>query len=93
MRLTANVRNRRERGLTLVELIVAFTIMLLLTTMSVPLARAKVRRERERELRYALREIRTAIDKYKDMADAGMIPPGNSAPRITRTTWKCWSKA
>jgi len=76
MRLTANVRNRRERGLTLVELIVAFTIMLLLTTMSVPLARAKVRRERERELRYALREIRTAIDKYKDMADAGMIPPG-----------------
>ncbi|MCL5743103.1 MAG: type II secretion system GspH family protein [Acidobacteria bacterium] len=65
-----------QRGLTLVELIVAFTIMLLLTTMSVPLARAKVRRERERELRYALREIRTAIDKYKDMADAGLIPPG-----------------
>lgn len=67
---------RGQRGLTLVELIVAFTIMLLLTTMSVPLARAKVRRERERELRYALREIRTAIDKYKDMADAGLIPPG-----------------
>jgi general secretion pathway protein G len=37
--------------------------------MAVPLARYKVRRERERELRYALREIRTAIDKYKDLAD------------------------
>jgi general secretion pathway protein G len=65
-----------ERGLTLVELIVAFTIMALLTAMSVPLARYKVRRDRERELRYALREIRTAIDKYKDMADAQMLPPG-----------------
>lgn len=55
------------------ELIVAFTIMLLLTAMAVPLARSKVRRERERELRYALREIRTAIDKYKDMAEAGQL--------------------
>ncbi len=62
-----------RRGLTLVELIVAFTIMALLTTMAVPLARYKVRRERERELRYALREIRTAIDKYKDLADAKQI--------------------
>jgi general secretion pathway protein G len=69
-------RGRRESGLTLVELIVAFTIMLLLTTMAVPLARNKVRRERERELRVALREMRTAIDKYKDAADAGMLPPG-----------------
>ena len=41
--------------------------------MAVPLARYKVRRERERELRYALREIRTAIDKYKDMADGGKL--------------------
>jgi len=58
-----------------VELIVAFTIMTLLTAMAVPLARYKVRRERERELRYALREIRTAIDKYKDMADAQKFGP------------------
>ncbi len=53
----------------------AFTIMLILTTMVVPMARYKVRRDRERELRYALREIRTAIDKYKDMADTGGLPP------------------
>lgn len=65
-----------ERGLTLVELIVSFTIMALLTTMAVPLARYKVRQQKERELRMALREIRTAIDKYKDLSDAGKIPPG-----------------
>ena len=59
----------------MVELIVAFTILLILTTMVVPMARYKVRRDRERELRYALREIRTAIDKYKDMADTGGLPP------------------
>jgi general secretion pathway protein G len=67
------VRRRNQRGLTLVELIVAFTIMMLLTTMAVPLARGKVRREREKELRYALREIHNAIDKYKDMKDAGFL--------------------
>jgi len=69
------MRRRNQRGLTLVELIVAFTIMTLLSAMAVPLARYKVRRERERELRYALREIRTAIDKYKDMADAQKFGP------------------
>ncbi len=68
-------RKSGERGLTLVELIVAFTIMMLLTTMSVPLARAKIRREREREYRRALDEIRRAIDKYKDMAEAGYLGP------------------
>ncbi len=66
-------RRKNQRGLTLVELIVAFTIMSLLTAMAVPLARYKVRREKEKELRYALREIHTAIDKYKDMADAGKL--------------------
>jgi general secretion pathway protein G len=62
-------RRRTQGGLTLIELIVAFTILALLATMAVPLARYKVRRDKERELRWALREIHTAIDKYKDMAD------------------------
>lgn len=66
-------RKRGERGLTLVELIVAFTIMALLTTMAVPLARYRVRRDKERELLYALREMRKAIDDYKDAALAGKI--------------------
>jgi len=59
--------------MTLVELIVSFTILALLTTMALPLARYKVRRDRERELRYALREIRMAIDRYKDLADQGQL--------------------
>ncbi len=64
---------RNQRGLTLIELIVAFTILLILTSMSVPLARTKVRAERERDLRRALIEMRSAIDKYKDAADQGML--------------------
>ncbi len=70
------MRRRDQRGLTLVELIVAFTIMTLLTTMALPMARFRIRRERERDLRYALREIRTAIDKFKDASDFKQIPPG-----------------
>ena len=69
------MRRKNHRGLTLVELIVAFTIMLILTTMAVPLARSKVRVMRERELRYDLREMRSAIDKYKDYADLGYLGP------------------
>jgi general secretion pathway protein G len=69
------MRRRNQKGLTLVELIVAFTIMLILTTMAVPLARSKVRAQRERDLRHALDEMRRAIDKYKDFADAGQFGP------------------
>ena len=59
--------------MSLVELIVAFTILLILTTAAMPLARVKIKRERERDLRYALRQMREAIDRYKDAADRGMI--------------------
>jgi general secretion pathway protein G len=68
-------RRKNQRGLTLVELIVAFTILLILSSMAVPLARARVRMERERELRYCLREMQNAIDKYKDYCDAGYFGP------------------
>src|SRR5579863_9272920 len=60
-------------GMTLVELIVAFTILLILTSMAVPVTRSNVRRIKERQLREALHEIHTAIDKYKDMADGGKL--------------------
>ena len=66
---------RNQRGLTLIELIVAFTILMILTSMAVPLARVKVRSEKERDLRWSLREIRTAIDKYKDASDQGLLGP------------------
>lgn len=64
---------RHQRGLTLIELVVAFTIMLILSSMAVPLARSRVRVNRERELRYDLRDMRLAIDKYKDMCDAAYL--------------------
>ena len=64
---------RSERGLTLIELIVAFTILSLLTTMAVPLARYRVKIEKERDLRRALDQIRNAIDNYKDVAAQGKI--------------------
>jgi general secretion pathway protein G len=71
--MAAVVRKRGERGLTLVELIVAFTILSILTAMSVPLARYKVKRDKERELREALHEIHRAIDNYKDAATQNLI--------------------
>ena len=71
---------RREAGLTLVELIVAFSIMLVLTTMSVPLMRNQIRRNRERELRIALETIRKAIDKFKDAADKNQLSPTAITP-------------
>jgi general secretion pathway protein G len=68
---------KASAGFTLVELIVAFTILLALSAMSVPAARYQVRREREKELRQALFEMRHAIDKYKDMVDAQKIKMEN----------------
>ncbi|MGE5325960.1 MAG: type II secretion system protein [Deltaproteobacteria bacterium] len=58
---------------TLVELIATMAILLVLTTVALPLARVQVQRAHEAELRRDLREIRTAIDRYKDFADRGMI--------------------
>ena len=61
----------KTRGFTLVEMIAAITILMILTGMAVPLARVTIKRERERELRHALWEMRDAIDRYKDAADRG----------------------
>jgi general secretion pathway protein G len=69
------MRRARQRGMTLVELIVAFTILMLLSTMAVPLARYQVQRNKERDLQRALDEIRKGIDKFKDDMDAGKIGP------------------
>jgi general secretion pathway protein G len=62
---------RRQHGFTLIELIVATTILIILTGMALPLAQVSVKRERERELRTALWTLRDAIDRYKDTADRG----------------------
>ena len=76
------MRRSRQRGMTLIELVVAFTIMMTLSAMAVPLARSKVRAERERELRYDLRDMHLAIDKYKDMCDAGYFGPDQGRNRL-----------
>jgi general secretion pathway protein G len=56
-------------GFTLIELVVAATILSILTLMALPLAKITIQREREKQLRAALWEMRDAIDRYKDAAD------------------------
>jgi len=60
---------RSQRGLTLVELIVAISILIILTGAAMPIVRVRIQREKEVELRRALWEMRDAIDRYKDAAD------------------------
>ena len=62
-----------DSGLTLVELIICVTIVAILATAALPLARFQVKRQKERELRRDLWEMRDAIDKYKDAYDRGGI--------------------
>ncbi len=74
LKKNVNWRVRRrcgQRGLTLVELIVAITILAILTGAAIPLARMKIRRDKERDLRRDLWEMRDAIDRYKDAGDRG----------------------
>ena len=61
------------RGFTFIELIVVTTILLILASAVMPLAKVTVQRQREMELHRYLREMRTAIDKYKDAVDNGLI--------------------
>ncbi len=67
------VRLNPMAGLTLIELILACGILLILSSAAIPLARATIVRNRESELRRDLREMRTAIDRYKDAADKNQI--------------------
>ena len=67
------VINVRERGFTLIELIITVFIISILVGVAVPLAKNSIQRQKEVELREALREMRTAIDKYKDASDRGFI--------------------
>ncbi len=62
-----------QSGLTLLELIVATAILLILASAALPMARVTVKRQKEVELRRDLREMRTAIDRYKDAADKNLF--------------------
>src|SRR5882762_4032096 len=77
-RRTANCQLRE--GYTFVELIIVVTILLILASAVLPLAQVTSQRQREAELRRDLREIRTAIDKFKDAVDVGQIPSTELRP-------------
>ena len=62
-----------QAGMSLLELIVACSILLILSSMALPVAKFTVIRQREKELREDLRDMRRAIDKYKDLADQQKI--------------------
>jgi general secretion pathway protein G len=62
-----------SRGFTVVELAVVATMIAILAAMAVPVARYTLKRQKELELRRALRDIRDAIDKFKQYSDGGMI--------------------
>jgi general secretion pathway protein G len=66
-----------SRGFTLVELLVVMAVLAILATASFPLAEMVVQRDRERELKRALWEIRDAIDAHKRAADSGSIVVGS----------------
>ena len=66
-------RGKAAAGFTLLELIVAAIILSILTMMALPLARVTIQRQKEKELRKALWEMRDAIDRYKLVADRGLI--------------------
>ena len=69
-----------SRGYTFVELLVVVTLLLILASAVLPLAQVTSQRTREAELRRNLREIRTAIDKFKDAVDTGQIPTTELRP-------------
>ena len=73
---------RGEHGFTFLELVIVTAILMILASTIMPMAQVTAQRQREVELRRSLREMRTAIDKFKDAVDQGQIPttelePGN----------------
>ena len=74
--------NRGQDGFTFLELVIVTGILMILASTIMPLTQVTQQRQREVELRRTLREMRTAIDRFKDAVDQGLIPttelePGN----------------
>jgi general secretion pathway protein G len=67
------LRGRDEAGVTYLELIATAAIVMILASAIMPMARVSYKRQRELELRRCLREVRTAIDRYKQAVDQGAI--------------------
>src|ERR687896_24305 len=71
---------RRDRGYSLIEVLIVTSILLILASAAMPLAQVTIQRQREAELRRALREMRTAIDRFRDQVEAGNIPTTETKP-------------
>jgi len=67
------VKKRSQLGFSLIELIITVTLIAVIAGLAVPLARNSIRRQQEVELRRALREMRVAIDRFKEASDLGLI--------------------
>ena len=77
-------RQRGNAGLTLIEVIIAMSILAVLASAVIPLAATTVRRTREIELRRSLREMRTAIDQYKADFDRADKEKRNPTPPLVK---------
>ena len=71
---------RNERGYTFVEVIVVSAILMILASAVMPLAQVTAQRQREAELHRSLRDMRTALDKFKDAVDTGQIAASELEP-------------
>ena len=74
------MRLRTAAGFSFIELLVVIGILFVLASAAMPLAQVASQRQREVELRRTLREMRTAIDKFKDSVDIGQIPQTELTP-------------
>jgi len=66
-------RKHSEKGMTLLELILACAILMILSSAALPIARFTIIHKKEELLRYDLRQMKDAIDRYKDLADSNKI--------------------
>ncbi len=83
----------RQGGFTLLELVVTATVLMILASVTVPLARNGLKRQQELELRRSLREMRSAIDDYKKQAEQQKIKAPPAEATSTRKAWRSWWRA
>src|SRR5262245_62538967 len=71
--MVKSAERRGDRGYTFIELLIVTTILMVLASAAMPLAKVTAQRQREVQLRRTLRELRTCIDRFKDAVDQGLI--------------------
>src|SRR5258708_38142646 len=69
----ARTGQRDQRGFTLIELVITLALVGILALAIMPFSELIVQRQKEQQLSAALREIRTALDAYKEASDTGLI--------------------